>query len=321
MCPELTVAEVRRALAAGAAAIITEKGDFASHAANLLRSARARGAPIIWIRGIVVAKATHVVIRADGTCEFDPLAEVRVSATRIAAPGIFRFGRARDAWDAVCLWPDRRYAEDEFLLAKPGLEYGASELAGASIEANLWRGRVWFDAPALANDELLDFALDEERSVPYLERMVDDYSRVIRRLQLGDNSIEIPFLFFSTLLPFHKSYGRVIRQILEAGTPLARVAEDVVLTNGVVEWLDGRGEFSGSTKIAGDPLWKGLFPPDTISAYVSDAEQRVMHAVSLLPSDLAHWAALVAVVKEFKMVIAKNLYAGFLAGTSPADPT
>jgi len=213
----------------------------------------------------------------------------------------------------VCLWPERRYAEDEFLLARSGLEYGASELAGTSVMASLWRSRVWFDAPALTNDELLDFALDKERSIPYLERMVDEYSRLIHRLRSGDESMDIPFVFFSTLLPFHKAYGRVIRQILEASTPQARAAEDAVLTNGVVQWLDGRGEFSGSTKIAGDPLWNGLFPSDTISAYVRDAEERVVRAVNSMPVDVVHWAALIAVVKEFKMVISKNIYARFLS--------
>ena len=311
-CSELTVAEVRRALDAGVVAILTAKGDFASHAANLLRNARGHGDPIVWVRGLVVERATEVSISSDGTCVFDEAAALSVLAKHGGTPSTFRYQRGQSSWNAVCLWPERVYQDDEFTLAKAGLEQGASELAATHVNSTRWRGRLWFDAPALTNAQLLEFALDRRKSVPYLERMANDYSMLVAHMSRGDSSRDIPFTFFSTLLPFHKSYGAVMRRMLAGYPNEFRVAVDAALTNGVVKWLDGRPEFSASTKVAGDPLWDGLLPPNSVGDYIVETEQHIAQVAPSIAKDVIHWLALVAVVKEFKMVISKNIYARYL---------
>lgn len=292
--------------------IISATGDFASHAANLLRSTRNSGNPVVWIRGIAVECASVVSISNEGRCTFDELAVVRALLPEGEPQSTFRHAPDGSSWDSVCLWPDRIYREGEFKLAQPGLEEGASQLAGRSIAVSQWRGRIWFSAPALTNDQLLSFARDSRRSVPYLERMVEDYAGLVTRLSAGDSSSDIPFIFFSTLLPFHKSYGVVIREMLDDFPGVARQVADVALTNGVVSWLDGRIEFSTSTKVAGDPQWNGLFPPHMITSYVVDTEERVKLVAPRLPRAIARNLALIAVVKEFKMIISKNIYARYL---------
>jgi len=313
VCPELTVTAARLAINAGAVGIITATGDFACHAANLLRNARERGNRIAWIRGLVVKSAQRVSIGYDGACDFNASAIVHSVASIRVTPSTFRRSAGNRSWDAVCLWPERVYADGEFALARLGLERGASELAGAPVKVTRWRNRIWFDSPALTNAELLEFALDQSRSVPYLERMVIEYSTLIARFVNNDFSEDIPLAYFSTLLPFHKSYGFVIRHILDANLNVYRRAEDAALTNGVVQWLAERPEFTASTKVPGDPEWDGLFPPTSIRTYVDDAALKVSAVAPAVPADVAYWLALVAVVKEFKMIISKNIYARFLA--------
>ncbi|MDX2356157.1 hypothetical protein [Dietzia sp. PP-33] len=311
ICDQLTVPVVRRALDAGVSGIITNAGDYACHAANLLRSARTNGNSIVWVKGLVVQRATRVKIDADGICSFDSDAIVHATMESPEKQSIFRYQSGATSWKQVCLWPERRYKVDEFCLARSGLEICAGELCESKISVSLWRERVWFSNPAPSNTDLLEFALNQDSSVPYLERMSEEYAKIVDILKSGESSYDIPTIFFSTLLPFHKSYGTVIQNSL-ASHPNGNQIADVALSNGVVRWLYRTPQFTTSQKLAGDKRWDGLLPPETIFDYISDTESTVSRFAPEVEASKVHWLSLIAVVKEYKMIISKNLYARYL---------
>jgi hypothetical protein len=310
-CDRLTVAEVRRALDAGVIGFITVGGNFACHAANLLRSARHRGSPTVWVRSVDVGTEQHVRIYRDGVCEFTG-DTARSALDPDDAPGdLFAYAPGETKWQRVCLWPRRPYAADEFDLIRPGLERGASELAGGSVTIERQHGRVWFNRPALTSRALVEFATDPRTSVPYLHRMLREYSQLVDRLRAGESSSEIPVRFFSTLLPFHKSYPQLIGRLVERH-PYGAAIADRALTNGVVRWLDATPEFRSTVKIAGDRGWAWRLPPDDPRQYVEETIRELVAGGATLPSSELDWLATLAVVKEFKMILSKNIYAIFL---------
>ncbi|AOY74402.1 hypothetical protein ARZXY2_4903 (plasmid) [Arthrobacter sp. ZXY-2] len=312
ICRQLTVTEVRKALQAGVVGVISASGNFACHAANLLRSARRRGTDIVWIRGLAVDHASSVVISPDGRCTFDREAAVLATdGTRLDLDQ-FVFRPKRSSWDRVSLWPNRPYTVAEFDLARAGLEFGATQLADRAVKVHHWRGRIWFQTPSLTSADLLQFASDSARSVPYLERMVSEYTEIVARFRGGDHSHDLPFLFFSTLLPFHKSYGAVMTHMLRGLSANQTDISDLALTNGVVQWLDQTPQFQTSAKVAGDETWDGLLPPKLPADYVRQTLTDLIQSFPTLNRSVAYWLALLVVVKEFKMVISKNIYARYL---------
>lgn len=311
-CTKLTVAEVRRALDAGVVGIVSETGNFACHAANLIRNARRQGADIFWIRGVSVVHADEVQIGIDGTCQFNDGASAFSNISAAANNDQYGFRPAAMSWCEVSLWPRRRYGQSEFELVRPGLEACATELAGELVAARLYRNRIWFSKPAPTSKDLLAYALHYQSSIAYLMRMLAEYSTIVTSLRSGQHDNNIPLLFFGTLLPFHETYSEVAQSIaIQAGSSQGAML-DSALTNGVVRWLDQAKEFRTSAKVPGDREWDGFMPPGLPEDYADETCRDLIAAYPDLDPKLAHWISVLCVVKEFKMIISKNIYARFL---------
>ena len=313
-CTQLTVAEVRRALDAGVVGIVSETGNFACHAANLIRNARRLGVDIFWIRGISVSRADAIEVEIDGTCRFDDKAIALSTSGDAENQDQYGFRPGDMRWSEVSLWPRRHYGNSEFELVQPGLETCATEIAGEPVTTHLHRNRIWFSAPAPTSKDLLAYALDSRTSVAYLMRMLAEYSTIVSSLRTGKRNKNLPLLFFGTLLPFHGTYAEVARFIAAQTGPIEQAILDSALTNGVVRWLDQAKEFRTSKKVPGDREWNGLFPPGLPENYVEETCRGLLADYPELDRELAHWISALCVVKEYKMIISKNLYARFLEG-------
>lgn len=309
ICETLTVETARAVIAAASVGVISQKGNFACHAANLLRAERSKGRQLAWLTGLKIAEAAWAEILSDGICVFPDEALVQITSNPQSATDLYAFEPGHSSWSEVCIWPERVYGEEEHGLMRIGLEACATELAVSPVTVTLSGHRLWFSAPALDSTAILAFASTRSTSIPYLERMERDYDWIWHDLGSTMFSPDTPDRFFGTLIPFHRTYGTVLQGIASELTDDGSLL-DTVLTNDVVQWLESRPEFSTSRKIQGDQSWNGLIPPYPPGVYVNRLESRLRASTTAeLSDETIHWLALIAVIKEFKMIIAKNLYA------------
>lgn len=309
----LSVELVRRALAVGAAAVLTRGGNFACHGANLLRAARASGNSIGWVRGVAADLGATIEVLASGECVG---AGVRV-ARDAPQPALYEFAKDSNSWSKICIWSDRRYSEEEFLLQKFGLEDCMGELVNRPIVVTHGLDeRIWFSAPSLNNKQLQDYAEDVTLRRAYLTRMISDYEDLLAEVRQSPHHQRdvqrLATAFFGSLLPFHRSYGAAIKAEAELlGEARVDAAMGIALRGPIVDWLMRQPAFLTSAKQLEDAKWCGLVPDCTVKAAIEEAAHQIACELDdpLADPEQVRWLASIVTVKEFKMILAKNLFA------------
>ncbi len=305
---KLTVELARRGLALGARVIVTQSGNFACHGANILRAARSAGVEIGWTRGLILAEGSRVHLTPRGACSSDrPVSSL---SGRAAEPTEFYRYTGRHGWSHIALWPHRRYSSAEADLLIPGLSLSASRLSGAQVHVGRDRfGYLWFSRPCLTNAGIAALAASTERAWPLLREMVVVYDDIWSRLAgaaAGDHPpLRLPRAlvdqFIGHHLLLHRTYGQVLNDVLGVSdVEWSEGARARILVNPVVDWLKCQtGDFT-SRKTVDDKAWGLRVPSFSPSESLRSATD---HTTSELR--FAYW---VAVLKEWKFVLTKNVY-------------
>lgn len=322
----LSVEVVRYALDVDAVGIVTAAGSFACHAANLLRTERNRGGNIGWIRGIECSRDMSITVNYDGSISSigGEGAVLRRSTDGRAQLFQFRYADSR-AWDRVCLWPDRRYSDFVAGMHLVGLRRSASRLAGEDVRVSADRcGRLWFDRPGLSREGIGLLMLNEARAADCVEQMARAYRDIlpavgcwsVKNLPNETTFFSICDEFFSVLLPFHDEYDRVLLHHANRVHPNGgRRIVAAAANHRVTSWLFGLDEFNSSTKSLHDKRWIGLVPPFAPPGVISERLAE-LEAAGCAPGIPLEIVVGISVLKEYKMILAKNLFAtaGALSG-------
>lgn len=325
---DLTVELVRTAIENRALGVITQNGSSACHGANLIRCARNEGVDVGWIRSVAVHKHGEITIRSDGTILGS---SDQLSSAFESDRCLYKFAEsASDRWSHVCLWPSRVYSLRELHLQLPGLASCAEKLCGNSIVTTSDRqGRIWYSYPALDIDGIATRAFDVKFVLNYSLEMMECYERLRRSVALWRNTLpdedelqDAANQFFSFLLLFHRRYESIMltysRRISDAS--FLGVFE-LACTNRVSRWLWRLPEFVSSSKSLYERSWIGLVPDFSVESAVLEVNDSILRSLSksdfvALTCDDRAILSRIAVLKEFKMILAKNLFSA--AGCVPA---
>jgi hypothetical protein len=160
--------------------------------------------------------------------------------------------------------------------------------------------------------------------------MASDYEAITLRLREIVNFAtdvqvlrEVSTLFFSTLLPFHHSYGAAIgmyiRQ-LSNGELMEDELIDAAFTNKIVTWLYEDKSFVSATKDSLDDSWAFHLPPFSLAGAIDELYENLCltyHQIettsNFFENDivLLRCIALLSCIKEMKMILSKNLFSIF----------
>ncbi len=319
----LTVPVARAFLATGAKVLITRTGNAVCHGANLLRVARIQGREVGWISGLTITGTGVGVVTAQGSLSVSDGDVLVIARGYEPSRAIFEFRTSRRT--AVCLWPHRFYSEPEFTMHQAGLELSAFDLCDQVIPVTRdSRGRIWFESGELDEGMVRARALDEAYSLGSLREMSAAYDQLILDISSTQSSElhsdllqDLANRFFRRLLLFHSCYADVLdtaASSLESVIPPERALE-IASTNLVSHWLYELADFADSSKQGTQPTWWGVLPPMSVAQAVEDTIMRLLSSAQggQTTSGIAtriEWLATMAVVKEIKMVLAKNLFAG-----------
>lgn len=321
----LTVPAARIFLASNAKLIVTRVGNPVCHGANLLRVAKLNGRETGWISGLTVSGSGHALASKHGGLEILD-GDAQVSAYETGSYGqkaIFEFRERQRT--AVCLWPDRSYSRQEFMLQKSGLEESASNICIQDVIVNRdSRGRIWFESGKLDEEVIKKRALDREYALGRLREMVRSYDQLSSRIGSisfldirADELNQLGRIFFADLLLFHSCYADIMYSSAKSlsGLISPNLALEISATNVISRWLYDLDKFQSSSK-QGTPAewWRTLPPLSVFEAVRSTRELLVKASLSRAfneeEKDNLDVLATLSVVKEMKMILAKNLFAG-----------
>ncbi|MHD0307229.1 hypothetical protein [Rhodococcus erythropolis] len=227
---------------------------------------------------------------------------------------------------AVCLWPHRFYTSSQIHLQRRGLAKSASALCDQKVVVNAdRRGRLWFESGDLDEVMIRGRALDREYSLHQLSRMMASYEGLAIEIlhtpvNLLDNvTLErLATTFFEHLLLFHHCYYDVV--ISAANALSTEIDPSVTLqlasTNAVLIWLFESPRFMDSSKQGTPGEWWGTLPNQSVASACEQTAQTILSGMPELNSEgmlNVMWIAQTMVLKEMKMIIAKNLFAGLSA--------
>lgn len=328
----LTVPVARAFLASSAKLLVTRTGNPVCHGANLLRVAKTYGREVGWITGLQVEGTGNAVVTHQGQFAASDGQLLVLATSSSAIRAIFEFSSGTRT--AVCLWPDRSYSWSEFWMQEPGLALSASDLCNRSVAVSRdARGRIWFESGQLDEEMIKERALDREYSLKCLRDMVEHYDKIassIRAIPLSVLHREalqgLSKEFFRRLLLFHSCYAEVMTaaaRTLGSAIPPSN-ALDIAAANPISRWLYELDDFRDSSK-QGTPLrWWGLLPPNSAARAIEITTELLITAshegqIALFNAASTEWLATTSVIKELKMVLAKNLFAGLSAITKTSS--
>lgn len=216
---------VVRALTPDHTAVLTCRGGFACHGANVLRVARRdRVKDITWItdlphRIMAISSGTHCEILCDGTVviAWHDLIAMDESEPVSELVGLFPSGsRIR------CYWPDRIHDKFTASIMVPGLTEDIRVL-GFDAEALYGPDRlIWFRGNTPTSGELLEYAqFTTELSKSTMDRQLNLYSTLVRRLEAYDRTdgdlidlVEMARSYFSCFILHHRTYSHVLSTVI-----------------------------------------------------------------------------------------------------------
>lgn len=333
------------------AAVATEVGSFACHAANLFRAARADGRFIpVWIsrcHGLDrISSGTPVSITRDGSLriltDWNPSRAENADSTATfeslipeAPRELVAFNTTTSAWSR-CYWPHRQYDPLTASLMMAGLRWDVAFERNdhpMPIEHGT-DGLLWFPIEAPALEDLIARAVDNEKGESLVLEQVHTYDALLDSLRTIDVRRRVPLstlvasvrTYFAHFLAFHNTYEHVFveldRRLAHTLAHKDRFAVlDAVLSPEVIRWQRTTHIVLQNRK---DILQDGPVveaPPFGILSDVAVSSDRCLSMIALSknqPNEGLHrylrYAVLVAVTKEWKFFLNKMLTSRLAAG-------
>lgn len=331
--------------------IVTEEGSFATHGANLLRSAFAfHGYLPVWITDVKGACCLLygqnelqlysnglVASTTSGSSAYEGSARERY----IARPPreIIKLG-TRSGELARAYWPHRHYDVLTASIMIPGLEDACRRITGrvCSIERSR-DGILWFSGTAPSLQELKALAKDPRKSKSYLNQQIATYRELYRTLQSAERNgsqrtefslhqfVKCIEVYFSVLLLYHNTYEDVFAKLAVllhhrvGDSGLDRVMNRL-LHSKLSDWqLETRIALRNPKDLLAETSPVAL-PPFSVDDDLNAAHVTAVQAINELASEYAstfsdsekeyvQYASDVFVVKEWKFVMNKVLYSRF----------
>ena len=318
---------VARALTDDHVAVITSRGGFACHGANVLRVIRkSRLKDVTWITELpdeitLLPLGTHCEILMDGTIELSLSEAIKEHRKEYVGElvGFFSSGTP-----IRCYWPDRVFDRFSASMMLPGLSEDIKELGfnGAAIHGP--DRLIWFVGETPTAVELLEAAqFSSDLCTRTMNRQRNVYSLIVSKLRVFDRNsggldtlYDICRAYFSCFLLHHRTYSDVLSRALVAHKYLSQPDEagrsliERLLSTELVQWysqlpfpLALRKDF------VEEPLVVPL-PPFTPDEEISRAEERVV--ASIEQKGLSHSTyefvcdmARLCILKEWKFVLNK----------------
>lgn len=308
-------------------AVLTCRGGFACHGANVLRVVRRKRLKgITWVTNLpneitLIPPGTQCEILAGGTIVVASNAPIE---TRGTPPVSELVGVLPSGVSIRCYWPDRVYDRFSASMMLPGL---SEDLRSLGFEGEAIHGPdhlIWFQGNTPTSAELLDHAqLSTVLSQRSLSRQCSVYSSIVRKLRaLDDNDdgldtlAEISRSYFSCFLLHHRSYTDVISLALEGlADPILSEEDkrnliDRLLGTELVQWYDSLPfRLSLRKDFIGEPLIVPL-PPFSPEDEISRAEKEITEEAGRMKLSPAMTETLLnvsrlCVLKEWKFILNK----------------
>ena len=218
-------------------AVLTCRGGFACHGANILRVVRKdRLKDVTWVTDLpdeitLIPSGTQCEVLAGGTVVIASSAPIE---THSRAPVSELIGLLPSGALIRCYWPDRVYDRFSASMMLSGLSEDLRTL-GFDGEAIHGPDRlIWFQGNTPTSVELLDNAqLSSALGRHTITRQRNIYSSIVRELRLLDDNdggldvlAEICRKYFSCFLLHHRTYSDVILRALEVLADVIQSDED-----------------------------------------------------------------------------------------------
>ena len=318
---------VVRALTDNHIAVITSRGGFACHGANVLRVLRKhRSKNLTWITDLpddirLVVPGTECEILRDGTVGLtlnEPINEHGKEHVGELVGLLTTGTRIR------CYWPDRVYDRFSASLMVPGLSEDIRELGFDVTAVHGPDQLIWFVGESPTFGRLLEAAqFSSDLCKSTMDRQVKVYASILCKLRvldldnLGlDTLVDICRAYFSCFLLHHRTYSDVLARALLTHQALAQPQDAVqslierLLCTDLVQWysmLPGplllRKDFVEESSLV--PL-----PPFTPGEELSRAEENL--AVKIENTELPYSThktlrdiARLCILKEWKFILIK----------------
>lgn len=206
------------------ALIITQQKTMSSHAANILRACRNRGAKIEWFAGYDISPLQQAIgkkvelegdkffLSEDGIRIEIPLRQCSLKTEREAICRLnIRTGKVNHIY-----FPETYFSNFAFSLMQASLKKELSTVFGREAKISLANHHIHFEnAPYL--DEINNFACDINKSWEYFKGMQANYESLIS--QIKQKPFHYPTLcsgaksYYSTFLVLHRSYTRIFGEM------------------------------------------------------------------------------------------------------------
>jgi hypothetical protein len=334
-----------------AVGIVTQRGSFATHGANLLRAASRGGKTRpIWITD--ASNITRVVENGETLNLFpDGSISNRLSNSLSQNSRPLRYLTPSPSRDIVqmftrtfclfrCYWPHRQYDIFTASIMMSGLSESVRDLCGHPCSLKLDdQGRIWFSDTAPSTDKIASLATDPCGAQSYFAKQVFVYKNILSSLRLLNINapdkvnllrgvVDLLKQYFSVFLLYHATYesvfSRAFSRLLECGysTDTIDFIADSILCSRLNVWqvsqnllLKNSKDLFSETRIV--PLPEFSIDDDlesnkpVVAMLMNRLKTNSSGSLNYETRRYLQYAADVFVLKEWKFVVNKLLFTRF----------